>query len=142
MCELCLDSREEGSACKRPIHVSIPAAGGGEAFKRTKAPRPRGGGGGRSRRVYGSHHQNMQASLLSEQVTSSSSYLSFLSMQQHPTQPAIETSQKMMHGDGLDLLGTLWPGRSRRYTPPTGAGRAGSSCNRSARCGAASSRVP
>ena len=47
MCELCLDSRE-GDACRRPEHVSVPAAGGGEAFKRTKtkAPHfgPRGGG--------------------------------------------------------------------------------------------------
>ena len=83
MCELYLDSREGG------------------AYKRTKAPRfgPRGGGEGgreRSRRVYGSHHQNMHASPVSEQVTPSSSYLSFLSMQQHPTQPTIEASQKMI----------------------------------------------
>ena len=77
MCELYLDSREGG------------------AYKRTKAPRfgPRGGGEGgreRNRRVYGSQNQHMHAPLLSAQVTSSSSYLSFFSMQQHPTQPTIE----------------------------------------------------
>ena len=83
MCELCLDSRE------------------GDAYKRTKAPRfgPRGGGEGgreRNRRVYGSQNQHMHAPLLSAQVTSSSSYLSFFSMQQHPTQPTIEAIQKMI----------------------------------------------
>ena len=82
---------------------SGPRGGGGEAFKRTKtkAPHfgPRGGGEGgreRSRRVYGSQNQHMHASPVSEQVTPSSSYLSFLSMQQHPTQPTIEATQKMI----------------------------------------------
>ena len=80
-------------------HVSVPAAGGGEAFKRTKrhilAPEAVGRER-RSRRVYGSQNQHMHASPVSEQVTPSSSYLSFLSMQQHPTQPTIEASQKMI----------------------------------------------
>ena len=102
MCELCLDSRE-GDACRRPEHAMLRSPRRGKAFKRTKtkAPRfgPRGGGEGgreRNRRVYGSQNQHMHAPLLSEQVTSSSSYLSFFSMQQHPTQPTIEMSQKMI----------------------------------------------
>ena len=99
MCELYLDSREGG------------------AYKRTKAPRfgPRGGGEGgreRNRRVYGSQNQHMHAPLLSAQVTSSSSYLSFFSMQQHPTQPTIEAIQKMiatMKRAGTDTAGCRVP---------------------------------
>ena len=94
MCELCLDSRE------------------GSAYKRTKAPRfgPRGGGEGgreRNRRVYGSQNQHMHAPLLSAQVTSSSSYLSFFSMQQHPTQPMPSPSTRRL------LDGVVMPVRHR-----------------------------
>ena len=106
MCELCLDSREEGSACKRT---------------KTKAPHfgPRGGGEGgreRSRRVYGSQNQHMHASPVSEQVTPSSSYLSFLSMQQHPTQPTIEASQKMI---ATTNSGRTMPDRKKLTSPIT-----------------------
>ena len=98
MCELCLDSRE-GAPARGPEHAMLrsPRRGEGKAFKRTKAsPRRRGRGERRTRRVYGSQNQHMHASPVSEQVTPSSSYLSFLSMQQHPTQPTIEASQKMI----------------------------------------------
>ena len=113
MCELCLDSRE-GDACKRPEHAMLRSPRRGEG-KPSRGPRPkrhilapealgRGREGEavastarkRSRRVYGSQNQHMHAPLLSAQVTSSSSYLSFFSMQQHPTQPTIEATQKMI----------------------------------------------
>ena len=102
MCELCLDSRE-GDACRRPKHAMLRSPRRGEG-KPSRGPRPKRhilapeaeGRKRRSRRVYGSQNQHMHAPLLSAQVTSSSSYLSFFSMQQHPTQPTIEAIQKMI----------------------------------------------
>ena len=122
MCELCLDSRE-GDACRRPKHAMLRSPRRGEG-KPSRGPRPKRhilapeaeGRKRRSRRVYGSHHQNMHASLLSEQVTSSSSYLSFFSMQQHPTQPMIETSQKMI---ATTNSGLTMPDRKKLTRPIT-----------------------
>ena len=118
MCELCLDSRE-GGACKRPMPCFGPRGGGREAFKRTKrhilAPEAVGRER-RSRRVYGSQNQHMHASPVSEQVTPSSSYLSFLSMQQHPTQPTIEASQKMIATTNSALT---MPARKKLTSPIT-----------------------
>ena len=64
------------------------------------APEAEGREGESEAVVYGSQNQHMHASLLSAQVTSSSSYLSFFSMQQHPTQPTIEIT----HGCRVPLL--------------------------------------
>lgn len=61
--------------------------------RRQKRPETRRGRS-RGTRVYGSHHHHRPASPRSEHVTPSSSYLSFLRMQQHPTQPQIIANKK------------------------------------------------